>query len=105
QLFVRRLDRAETREVPGSGGSQSAAFSPDSANVVFVPGSTAVARVSLADQHQKIVASGADLTAEITWSAAGIIFSRNGALWIVPPEGGAARALTTLDAARHEVFH
>ena len=37
--------------------------------------------------------------------SAGIVFPRNGGLWIGPLQGGKPRALTTLDAARHEVLH
>ena len=64
-----------------------------------------ITRIALADQQRKVLTSGADIGLSITWSQAGIIFSRGGALWIIPPEGGAPRALTVLDAARHEVAH
>ena len=64
-----------------------------------------ITRVSLADQQRKVVTSGADLTGGLAWSPAGIVFGRGGALWIVSPEGGTPRALTALDAARHEVLH
>ena len=53
----------------------------------------------------KVLTTGADPTSSLTWSQAGIVFGRAGALWVVPPEGGAARALTVLDTARHEMAH
>ena len=64
-----------------------------------------ITRISLVDQQRKVLTSGADISRSLTWSQAGIIFGRGGALWIVSPEGGAPRALTVLDAARHEVAH
>jgi len=105
RLFVRRLDRAEASEVPGTGGANFAAFSPDGGSLAFIPGNGSITRVSLADQQRKVVASGVDLRGGLAWSPAGIVFLRGGALWIVSPEGGTPRALTVLDAARHEVLH
>ncbi len=105
RVFVRRLDRAEASEVPGTGGANSAAFSPDGGSVAFIPSSGSLTRVSLADQQRKVVTSGADITGGLAWSPAGIVFGRGGALWIVSPEGGTPRALTVLDAARQEVLH
>jgi eukaryotic-like serine/threonine-protein kinase len=104
-LFVRRLDRAEAREVPGSEGVTYGAFSPDGSSLVFVPGSGAVIRFSLADQQRRVVATGADLEAGLTWSAAGILFVKGGILELVSPDGGTPRALTALDAARGEIAH
>ena len=105
RLFIRRLDSADAIEVPGTGGVNTAAFSPDGADLAFVAGSGSLTRLSLADQQRKVVTTGADLTGGLMWSAAGIIFVRDGALWIVSEQGGASRVLTVLDAARHEVLH
>jgi eukaryotic-like serine/threonine-protein kinase len=105
KLFARRLDHGEASEVADTNGANSVAFSPDGASLVFVPASGLVTRLSLSDLQRKVVASGADLTGTVAWSSAGIVFGRNGALWIVSPEGGASRALTVLDAGRHEVLH
>ena len=91
--------------MPNTNGANAATFSPDGGSVAFIPGDGSVTRLALADQQRKVVASGADLSGVLAWSAAGIVFGRDGALWIVPPEGGTPRALTTLDAARHEVLH
>ncbi len=104
-LYVRRLDRAEAIEVPGTTNMSLAAFSPDSSSVAFIAGGGSVTRVSLADQQRKIVTTGADANGGLTWSPAGIVFDRGGALWIVSQDGGAPRALTVLDATRKEVNH
>ena len=103
-LFFRRLDRGDTIEIPGTSGASSAVFSPDGADLAFVTGSGALTRLSLADQQRRVVGPTADLTGGLAWTEAGIIFVRDGALWIVSAQGG-ARALTVLDAARHEVLH
>ena len=104
-LFVRRLDRAEATEIPATGSASHTAFSPDSSSVAVILGNGSVTRVGLADQQRKVVASGADVIGALAWSPAGIVFARGGALWVVSQEGGAPRALTVLDAARHEVAH
>lgn len=105
RLFVRRFDSAETIEVPGTIGAQNVEFSPDGASVALVPGSGSVTTIFLADQQRTVLTPGADLTSGLAWSPAGIVFVREGALWVVSAEGGAPRPLTVLDAARHEVMH
>ena len=104
RLFVRRFGSADTIEVPGSIGAQNVESSPDGASVALVPGSGSLTRLSLADQQRTVLTPGVDLTSGLAWSSAGIVFVREGALW-VSAEGGAPRALTVLDAARHEVMH
>ena len=105
RLFVRRFGSADTIEVPGAIGAQNVEFSPDGASVVLVPGNGSVTTISLADQQRTVLTSGADLTNGLAWSSAGIVFVREGALWVVSADGGAPRPLTVLDAARHEVMH
>jgi len=105
RLFLRRLDRSETIEVPDTSGVNFVGFSPDGTELAVLPGSGSLTRLSLSDQQRKILASGADQASGVAWSPAGIVFVRDGALWIVSAAGGEPRPLTTLDAARHEVFH
>ena len=105
RVFVRRLDRAVATELPDTVGANGAVFSPDGASVAVLFTSGLITRIALADQQRKVLMSGADIALSITWSQAGIIFGRQGALWIVSPDGGAPRALTVLDAARREVAH
>ena len=104
RAFVRRLDRPEAIALPG-GGANGIVFSPDGGSVAVIYSSGLLTRISLADQQRKDLTSGADVTGGIAWSKAGVIFGRGGALWVVSPDGGAPRALTVLDAARHEVAH
>ena len=105
RLFVRRFDSAETTEIKASSGVNAVAFSPDNKSIVFVPGSTVLTRLSLADQQRSTVGTGVDLASGVAWGAKGIIYSRNGELWIVSPDGGTPRQLTKLDGSRHEVLH
>ncbi|HUI39084.1 MAG TPA: protein kinase [Candidatus Nitrosotalea sp.] len=105
RLFVRRLDRPEASEVPDSSGASCATFSPDSMSVAFVTASGTLTRFSLLDQQRTIVATDSDINALINWGPTGIIYGKEGALWISPLDGGAARQLTKLDATRHEVLH
>ena len=105
RLYVRRLDRPEPVEIPGTAGANSAAFSPDSQSVAFVPGSAKLTRVSLTDQQRTVVVPGVDLTSVIAWGERGIFYTKEGKLWYTPPQGGPEQQLTTLDERRHEVLH
>jgi serine/threonine-protein kinase len=105
RLYVRRLDRAEAAEINDTNGVNSAAFSPDSASVVFFPLTGSVTRLSMADRQRAIVATGADVTSPFAWGPGEIVYTRGGAIWAVPAKGGAPRQLTVLDPTRHEVVH
>jgi serine/threonine protein kinase/Tol biopolymer transport system component len=106
RLYIRRLDRPEAAEIDDTVGVNSVFFSPDSANVAFVPGSASLTRLSLADQQRVIVAPGADFNGDSgAWGSEWIVYTRGSALWIVPPQGGKAKQLTALDTTRHEVLH
>jgi Tol biopolymer transport system component len=104
RVFVRRLDHPAATDLPDTGGANAAVFSHDGGSVAILFGSGLIRGISLADQQRKVLTSGADQTSALAWSPAGIVFVRGGALW-VSPEGGAPRALTVLDAARHEMVH
>jgi serine/threonine-protein kinase len=104
RAFVRRLERADAIALPGVGAN-GIVFSPDGGSVAVVFASGLLTRMSLRDQQRKDLTSGAAVTGGLAWSQAGIVFTRGGGLWIVSSEGGAPRALTVLDAARHEVAH
>ncbi len=101
-LFVRRLDSAEMTVITAQNPT-GVAFSPDSKSVVIV--GTDLVCVSLIDGQRTVIVSNPDLNAAVAWAPAGIVFARNGALWIGPSQGGKPRALTTLDASRREVLH
>jgi serine/threonine-protein kinase len=105
RLYIRRLDRPDANEISDTAGANAAYFAPDSASVAFVPGSGLITRLSVTDQQRVVLASGADLSSSLVWVGTDVVYTRGGALWIVPAQGGTARQLTMLDAARHEVLH
>ena len=105
RLFLRRLDRAESSEVPGSNSANAAAFSPDGRNLAFIVSNGTIVRLSLNDFERKVLTADVDLGGGVVWSPAGIVFGRHGTLWIVSPDGSQPRALTVLNAARKEVLH
>jgi Tol biopolymer transport system component len=105
RLYIRRFDRPQADEISDTAGVNSVCFSPDSASVAFIPGSGLITRLSLADRQRATLGSSADLIGGFAWTSAGIVYSRGGALWITPAQGGPPRQLTVLDAARHEVLH
>ena len=105
RALIRQLDQADVYELPETSGANWLAFSPDGASVAFMPSSGAIVTLSLRDQQRKSIASGGDIVGSATWVPAGVVFTRDRALWIVPAEGGKPRALTQLDVARNEVLH
>jgi Tol biopolymer transport system component len=105
RLHVRHLSREASLEIGDSMGVTGSAFSPDSRSIAFLGSSGILSRVSLADQQRVPLARGADLAGGIAWGDPGVVFSRNGALWLVPADGGPERQITTLDAARREIAH
>jgi Tol biopolymer transport system component len=105
RLYIRRLDQPEATELNDTAGVNSVSFSPDSKSVAYIPGTTMLTVMSLADQQRKVIASGTDLGSGVRWTSIGILFTREGALWMVPAEGGEAKQLTTLNASRDEVLH
>jgi serine/threonine protein kinase len=104
-LYIRHLDNPELTEVRDTSGVNLAAFSPDGSSAVYVPGSTQLIRISLADQQRTVLARGIDLASSVIWGRSGIIYSRAGALWMISPSGGTPKQLTVLDKSRHEVVH
>ena len=102
-VFLRRLDGETVTEIPRNGISGSA-FSPDSTRVAFLVGGQLHA-YAIADGEIRTLASNVDVGGGLAWGDTGVVFTRAGALWILPVEGGAARQLTSLDAAREEVAH
>ena len=105
RLHVRRLAEGTSVEIAESIGVTGSTFSPDSRSVAFVGSTNAVVAVSLVDQQRTLLARGADLAGTITWGSSGLVFSRDGALWLAPADGGSERQLTALDTDRREVFH
>lgn len=106
RLFLRRLDQPEAVEIPETQDADSVAFSPDGGSIAFVRVARGgLIRLSLADRERRPLATGVDQASALTWSSSGIVYPRRGSLRIVSADGGAPRALTTLDPTRHEAFH
>jgi Tol biopolymer transport system component len=105
QLLLRSLDSLDVTEIQDAAGVNGAAFSPDGNSLALLVGGGVVAKLSLADRQRTQVTNAADISGGLSWSEAGILYSRNGAVWIAPADGGAPRALTTIDPARREVLH
>jgi len=104
-LFVRPLESAEVLEITESSGMAGATFSPDSTKVALLGTNRQVTSLSLTDRQRTVLASNADTSGGLAWGEAGIVFVRNGALWIAPTGGGEPRSLTALDTSRHEILH
>jgi eukaryotic-like serine/threonine-protein kinase len=103
--FVRRLDSTEVLEVSSEGGVNGVVFSPEGRRIAILGGNGRITSLSLVDRQRTELVSGADVTGSLGWGEAGVVFARNGALWMAPAGGGEPRALTALDASRHEVMH
>jgi serine/threonine-protein kinase len=102
-IFVRPFDRGEFFQLAQFVNGH--VFSPDSNQIALVGMNGQITAVSLVDRQRKVWSASADSGATLAWGEPGIVFGRNGALWIAPTGGGEARALTELDAVRHEVLH
>jgi Tol biopolymer transport system component len=103
-IFVRAIETADFFHLAEFGVNGSV-FSPDSTQLAFVAANGELTAVSLADRQREVWSSAADLSGTLAWGEPGIVFGRNGALWIAPAGGGEPRALTELDTARQEVLH
>jgi hypothetical protein len=100
QLYVRRLDEAEARSLPGTEGAQAPAVSADGQWLAFwVAG--AVKKIPLAGGPvMDLVAGVASPPRGLVWDGAGRVYFGNvdGRIWQIPPDGAAA-AVTTLGEA------
>jgi Tol biopolymer transport system component len=106
QIFVRRLDDWQMREVAGSASTSALAVSPDGTQVAMVSNTGDLMRLSIDGTASQRLATGADFVTGLAWSLDDqIVFGREGRLWTIPAVGGDARALTTLDAGRGEIAH
>ena len=104
RLFLRELDETEFKVVPGTEGAIRPFFSPDSTWLGF----------TVAGRLRKVPAGGGSpvTITEVSGSPLGgvwgqddtIVFSPSftTGLWAVPATGGPARALISVDRARHE---
>jgi serine/threonine-protein kinase len=103
-LFVRSLGSKEVLEIAASSGVNGVTFSPDGTQLVL-QGSNQVTTLSLGDRQRTVLVRASGAAGPLAWGESGVVFPRDGALWIAPTGGGEPRALTALDEARHEILH
>ena len=105
-LWVRDLDTLDAKALPGTATAAMPFWSPDSRSIAFfTPSKLKVIQVSggpCRDLADVVVGKGG------TWNRDGIIVfcpRPVGPLHQIPAGGGTARPVTSLDAARAEIFH
>jgi eukaryotic-like serine/threonine-protein kinase len=106
KMHVRRLDRREDIELPGTENARSMFFSPDGEWIGFFNSQT-LSKVSVHGGSPVVLApAGQDRGG--TWLDDGtIVFSSDTTVPLtrIPATGGTPVAVTTLDATRHERTH
>jgi Tol biopolymer transport system component len=104
-IYLRRLDQLETPALRGTDGVSTLFFSSDGASIGFVTSSGVLKTIALADGVVATVSDQVSFLSGGAFIGDDIVFPRGSTLWRIPRTGGTARALTTLDAARHESRH
>jgi len=103
RIYVRRLDEAAPRALPGTEGPFLPAFSPDGTVLAFWAAGR-IQRISLDGGAPQVVGEYGNVTS-LVWTRGGdILFGVNGLgpLLRVPPAGGEARPAAPLDSVRGE---
>ncbi len=106
QLWLRDLDTAETRPLPGTQGAQYPFWSPDGRWVAFTAG-TKLSKINVAGGPPIPICDASDGRGG-TWSPDGTILFQprfNEPLYRVSAGGGEPVQLTTLDESRFEIAH
>jgi DNA-binding winged helix-turn-helix (wHTH) protein/Tol biopolymer transport system component len=106
-LFARRIDRMESTLIPGTEGGQGPFFSPDGSAVGFFAGTKLrTSKLDGTSPPTDLADVGAPRGA--CWGSDGFVYftyGSNAGLWRIPAAGGAAEALTELDASAGEWTH
>ena len=106
ELWIRPLDEVSSRRIEGTKGAAFPFWSPDSRSIAFFANQK-LYRVEISGGLPKIVCNAVDGRGG-TWNVDGrIVFapSLKSPLYQVAAEGGEPKALTSLNAARHEISH
>jgi len=106
RLYVRDLDRLESRVIPGTEGAQDPVFSPDGDEIAFFSG-TSLFKVPVAGGTPVRLAEVA-LPRGLAWTDDGtIVYNRDVAdgLWKISASGGVAERLTRPDPEAQERSH
>ncbi|MEO8505917.1 MAG: protein kinase [Acidobacteriota bacterium] len=105
-LWWRNLDSAEARLVPGTKDAYEPFWSPDGRTLGFC--SSQLMRWDVEDGGAPVPLAPMEDARGAAWSSRGVIVyapAPNSFLMAVPAAGGAARAVTRLDATHAEVAH
>lgn len=101
RLYLRRLDGADVRRIPGTEGANAPLFSQDGRTILFS-----------ADGKLKMVAVSGGVPVVVADSAGGgslegntAVFVRSGQLWRVPIEGGTPQLLARPDSTRSHYWY
>ena len=106
RLFVRRLDEAQARELPGTAGAASPVFSPDGQWVAFAAGGK-LRKISV-NGGAAVDVTDAPFLLGVAWADERTIITgvaQNASLVQVPASGGTPTPVTELDGERRERTH
>jgi eukaryotic-like serine/threonine-protein kinase len=98
QLYVRPIDRFESRPIPGTEGAIGPVFSPDGRMLAFVV-DRALKTIALDGGSPVVVRDGVDGNG-LQWATDGHIYFAGGrgqGIWRVPASGGPGEAVTSID--------
>ena len=106
QLWLRTLDSAETRRLPGTEGAYFPAWSPDGRWIGFSD-PYKLKTIDVASGQVVTVADAARMVRGLAWAPDGTLFigTQGGPIRRVPVAGGVPTPLTALDRSHEEVEH
>ena len=104
QVYVRRLDRAETRAMPGTEGASYVDVAPDGRTGAMIGTDTRLKRLSFETDMIEPVLIGSDILAGLCVTGDGtVVFIQGTKLMALPAGGTATRVLASLDSAAGEL--